>query len=551
MENSVVPAAVKSKSTPLGRRVWFCAVFFGLIGQIAWVVENMFFAKFGQDLFDTQGNLYYTVTTLMVILSAVTATVTTIFAGGLIDKTGKRKPFITFGYIIWGVTIMLFAAVPIDFSQSESWGIIAVLVILDCVMTFFGSTSNDAAFNAWVADVTDSTNRGKVNTILSVMPVIATVLVFGISMFTYDNGATVTGEAGETIKVAIADRNPLFIKLFFIIIGIFPMIGGVVSAFTLKDAPNIVRNSNPDYLKETFYGFRPSVIKANKMMYVTLAVVCLLGIAQQTFMSYLINFIANTLGITNYILPLAVIIVVGAVITGVLGVFFDKVGRKHFYFPLLAILVVGAVVVYCMKFMPQDTYLPILIVGGVVLLGAMLALGGALTSTFQDYIPKGAEGRFQGVRMIFTVLIPMVLGIAIAQVVGINSLDSHDAGQTTPPFELFLAAAVIVVLAAIPLFFVFRDADRLRAAKAAAEKTEAEAADGCAEAADCAALEHADGAETCKTDDAQDEADSKQDEADGQANDGSVADKTDAANQTRAADGSDDENAPDASGTSE
>lgn len=507
MENSVVSSA---KSTPLGKRIWFCAVFFGLIGQIAWVVENMFFAKFGQDLFDTQGELYYTVTTLMVILSALTATVTTIFAGGLVDKTGKRKPFITFGYIIWGVTIMLFAAVPINFSASENWGIIAVLVILDCVMTFFGSTSNDAAFNAWVTDVTDSTNRGKVNTILSVMPVVATVLVFGIGMFTYDNGATVTNEAGEIVKVAIGERNPLFIKLFFIIIGIFPMIGGVVSAFTMKDAPNIVRNSNPDYLKETFYGFRPSVVKANKMMYVTLAVVCLLGIAQQTFMSYLINFIANTLGITNYIVPLAAIIVVGAVITGVLGVFFDKIGRKKFYFPLLAILIVGAIVVYCMEFMPQNAYLPILIVGGIILLGAMLALGGALTSTFQDYIPKGAEGRFQGVRMIFTVLIPMVLGIAIAQVVGINSLDAHDAGQTTPPFELFLAAAVIVALAAIPLFFVFKDADRLRAAKAAAEAeeaaaTETQAETGCATACEETSLpDVADDGETADADSAED-----------------------------------------------
>lgn len=507
MGNSVVSSA---KSTPLGKRIWFCAVFFGLIGQIAWVVENMFFAKFGQDLFDTQGELYYTVTTLMVILSALTATVTTIFAGGLIDKTGKRKPFITFGYIIWGVTIMLFAAVPINFSASENWGIIAVLVILDCVMTLFGSTSNDAAFNAWVTDVTDSTNRGKVNTILSVMPVVATVLVFGIGMFTYDNGATVTNEAGEIVKVAIGDRNPLFIKLFFIIIGIFPMIGGVVSAFTMKDAPNIVRNSNPDYLKETFYGFRPSVIKANKMMYVTLAVVCLLGIAQQTFMSYLINFIANTLGITDYIVPLAAIIVVGAVITGVLGVFFDKIGRKKFYFPLLAILIVGAIVVYCMKFMPQNAYLPILIVGGIILLGAMLALGGALTSTFQDYIPKGAEGRFQGVRMIFTVLIPMVLGIAIAQVVGINSLDAHDAGQTTPPFELFLAAAVIVALAAIPLFFVFKDADRLRAAKAAAEAEEAAATETQAETECATACEEtslpdvADDGETADADSADD-----------------------------------------------
>lgn len=434
----------------------------------------MFFAKFGQDLFDTRGNLYFTVTTLMVILSAVTATVTTIFAGGLIDKTGKRKPFITVGYILWGVTIMLFAAIPIDFSDDRSWGIITVLVVLDCVMTFFGSTANDAAFNTWVADVTDVSNRGKVNTILSVMPVIATVLVFGIGMFTYDSGATVTNELGEVIKVPIFERDPLNIKLFFIIMGIFPMIGGLLSFFMMKDAPGIIKNSNPNYLKETFYGFRPSVVKENKMMYVTLGTVCLLGIAQQIFMSYLINFIEKTLGITNYILPLAVIIVVGAVITGVLGVFFDKCGRKHFYYPLLAILVVGAIVVYCMKFMDSSAYLPILIVGGSVLLGAILSVSGALTASFQDYIPKGAEGRFQGVRMCFTVLIPMALGIGIAQAVGVNSLDAHSAGQMQPPFELFLAAAIVVACAAIPLFWVHKDSDRLRSElmnrKAAAEE---------------------------------------------------------------------------------
>lgn len=472
MEKTVqTPAA---KSTPLGKKIWACAIVFGLIGQIAWVVENMFFAKFGQDLFDTRGNLYFTVTTLMVILSAVTATVTTIFAGGLIDKTGKRKPFITVGYILWGVTIMLFAAIPIDFSDDRSWGIITVLVVLDCVMTFFGSTANDAAFNTWVADVTDVSNRGKVNTILSVMPVIATVLVFGIGMFTYDSGATVTNELGEVIKVPIFERDPLNIKLFFIIMGIFPMIGGLLSFFMMKDAPGIIKNSNPNYLKETFYGFRPSVVKENKMMYVTLGTVCLLGIAQQIFMSYLINFIEKTLGITNYILPLAVIIVVGAMITGVLGVFFDKCGRKHFYYPLLAILVVGAIVVYCMKFMDSSAYLPILIVGGSVLLGAILSVSGALTASFQDYIPKGAEGRFQGVRMCFTVLIPMALGIGIAQAVGVNSLDAHSAGQMQPPFELFLAAAIVVACAAIPLFWVHKDSDRLRSElmnrKAAAEE---------------------------------------------------------------------------------
>ncbi len=468
MENTGINT---KQGAAFGKKLWVCAIIFGLIGQIAWVVENMFFAKFGQDLFDTRGELYYTVTTLMVILSAVTATVTTIFAGGLIDKTGKRKPFITVGYLLWGVTIMLFAVIPIDFSDDKNWGIIAALVILDCVMTFFGSTANDAAFNTWVADVTNVKNRGLVNTILSVMPVIATVLVFGIGMFTYDSGSMVDG-----VKVPIAMRDPLNIKLFFIIMGIFPMVGGVLSAFMMKDAPGIIKNSNPEYLKETFYGFRPSVIKQNKMMYVTLGTVCLLGIAQQIFMSYLINFIQNTLGIHDYIIPLAVIIVVGAIITGVLGALFDKFGRKNFYFPLLAILVAGAIVVYCMDFMDSSAHLPILIAGGSILLGAILALGGALTASFQDYIPKGAEGRFQGVRMCFTVLIPMALGIGIAQAVGVDSMNVHDEGQVSPPFKLFLAAGIVAAIAAIPLIWVVKDSDRLRR-DLIARKAEEEEAD--------------------------------------------------------------------------
>ena len=168
---------------------------------------------------------------------------------------------------------------------------------------------------------------------------------------------------------------------------------------------------------------------------------------------------------------------VGAVITGVLGVFFDKFGRKNFYFPLLAILIVGAVVVYCMKFMDSAAYLPILIVGGSVLLGAILSVSGALTASFQDYIPKGAEGRFQGVRMCFTVLIPMALGIGIAQAVGVNSLDAHSEGQMKPPFELFLAAAIVVACAAVPLFWVVKDSDRLRAELMRRKDTETAAAE--------------------------------------------------------------------------
>ena len=79
--------------TRISKRLWFSIIFFGLIGQIAWVVENMNFATFCQDIFSNSGrpDLSYIVTTLMVILSAVTATATTIWAGARCDRAGKRQ----------------------------------------------------------------------------------------------------------------------------------------------------------------------------------------------------------------------------------------------------------------------------------------------------------------------------------------------------------------------------------------------------------------------------------------------------------------------------
>lgn len=432
------------KSTKLGGKIWFNGILFGLVGQIAWMVENMYFATFAQNIFeDTSkyGNLYYIATTLMVIFSAITATVTTIFAGGLCDKSGKRKPFISIGYILWGLTIIMFSAVPTDFSPEKGAAVVAILVIFDCIMTVAGSTANDAAFNAWVTDVTDVSNRGKMNTTLSILSVFAMVVTLVIAMFTFDKG----------------NYNG-----FFYILGIIPIIAGILSLFLLKDSAKITKTQSSDYLKSTFYGFRKNIIRENKMLYVTLACYCLIGISQQVFMSYLINFVVKTLGITDYLIPLAIVIIGSSAVTAVLGILFDKFGRKSFFLPILFIIVAGTFIIYIMKFMPSSVYLPLLYIGGIMMLGGMLSMIGALNSTFQDYIPKGTEGRFQGVRMSFTVMVPMIIGPIITLAIGINSFNPLDPVAAKPPFEIFLASSVIALIAFIPLYFVRKDAERLR-----------------------------------------------------------------------------------------
>ena len=87
----------KAKSTKLGARIWVSILFFGLAGQLAWVIENMYFNVY---LFDAVGGTANDIAA-MVAASAVTAALTTLIMGALSDKLGKRKVFITVGYIIW------------------------------------------------------------------------------------------------------------------------------------------------------------------------------------------------------------------------------------------------------------------------------------------------------------------------------------------------------------------------------------------------------------------------------------------------------------------
>ena len=140
------------KKLPL--RVWLTLILVGLVGQFAWTIENMYFNVY----------LYNTISTdpgyisAMVGWSAAAATLTTLFMGALSDRVGRRKLFICGGYILWGLSTAAFGLVTVEnaaklFPAASAVAAAAVMiVVLDCIMTFFGSTANDAAFNAWITD---------------------------------------------------------------------------------------------------------------------------------------------------------------------------------------------------------------------------------------------------------------------------------------------------------------------------------------------------------------------------------------------------------------
>ena len=159
----------------LSSRTWSSILLFGLIGQIAWVVENMYFSRFMQNEITRAPYA----TTLLVAFSAVFATVSTLIGGALCDRTGKRKVFICCGYIVWGFTIAAFSLVPMQPSADKVLPMVILVVAMDCIMSVIGSISNDASYNTWITDVTNTANRARVDTILAVIPLFAMAIVFG------------------------------------------------------------------------------------------------------------------------------------------------------------------------------------------------------------------------------------------------------------------------------------------------------------------------------------------------------------------------------------
>ncbi|MBP3322936.1 MAG: MFS transporter, partial [Clostridia bacterium] len=316
----------------LGGKFWASLVIFSLTGQIAWVIENMYFNVFIYKMFGADPGAI----SAMVASSAISATLTTIFIGALSDKIGKRKIFISGGYILWGISILSFALIRLDvinavFPAAVSAMSIGVslVIIMDCVMTFFGSSANDACFNAWLTDMTEDGGRGKAEGINSMMPLLAVLAVFGGFM------------AFDLNKVESW-------TLIYIIIGVSVILIGVLGIFII-DESTVKIESNNKYFQNTFYGFRPKVIKENKTLYVSLICFAIFGISIQIFMPYLILYYNVSLKMDNYVLIMAPAIILAAIFTALYGKVYDKKGFKNAVIPATLLLSLGFVILFFFK----------------------------------------------------------------------------------------------------------------------------------------------------------------------------------------------------------
>ena len=421
--------------TKLSRKFYLSLIIFSLFGQIAWVVENMLLSDFIKSEFDADN---YQVA-LMVSLSAIVATLTTLLIGALSDKLGKRKIFICAGYIIWGLSILCFTFSTKDalisvMGEGANIAVVGItlVILFDCFMTFFGSAANDACFNSWVTDSTDKTNRGGVEGINSMMPLIATLIVFGL----------LSGYA-----------KPGSWHIVFIVLSILTIGAGVLGIFTIKDV-TLEKNPDSHYFKDIVYGFKPSVIKSNKSLYAVLILFAIFGIGLQAYMPYLVTYYKVTitgtmLGFDSYVFIMAPAIILAAVFTFFYGKLYDKIGFSKSILGSLSILIVGLSLLFI--FNKQNEQIVLKFIGSLLMMSGYLGSTAIFGAKIRDLTPEGKVGLFQGIRIIGQVLIPMLIGpwLGAAASSGDFTYDENvftGAYSTPPNANIFLAGLIVIIL---------------------------------------------------------------------------------------------------------
>ena len=436
----------------LTKRTWLNIILFSFMGGVAWNLENMYFNTF------LYGSIYEgvsaealagvmpptTALSRMVALSAVTAVVTTFIMGTLSEKMKKRKVFISVGYIIWGIITASFGFISKEnvatvFGLSDEVKILAfsiwAVIIMDMIMTFMGSTSNDSAFNAWVTDVTNPTIRPKVETALLFVGLVAMVAVMGVG--------------------SLAQGGVVSYKNFFLGLGIVVAICGVVGLFTLEEPKIKGEKTNSNYWSDLFYGFRPSVVKENSKLYLALAAVCLYSISVQVFFPYLFVYLEKV------ILPGAVfdtktiivaVLAVAALIAGIVAIL--KVANNNklkAFIPTILLFIIGLFI------LSTSTNMIVVLIGIAPTLIGYVVLQIQLSAAVRDFIPEDKVGLFQGIRMIFAVLFPMVVGPMIGDIAcQISNLTIVEYGveKLVPSTSMFLFAAIVAVFVFVPIILL-------------------------------------------------------------------------------------------------
>ena len=421
------------QNNKISAKQWMIIIIAGLAGQLCWNIENQWFTTFVYAKIAPDPNII----SWMVALSAITSALATIFFGTIGDRKGKRKTNMVLGYIIWGITVIIFGIS--EFIPKNALTLAAVFVVFaDCLMTFFGAMAHDSGFNPWTTDITNESNRGKLGAVIAILPVAATII-----------GSLVFGNVIEQVDYFN----------FFLIIGAIMVLLGVFCLFAVKDSPSLKPNRDEKgFWYQMFSFFKFDVLKGNKKLLLVLAVFSVYFIGFNMYFSHLTNYFIYTQG--NKAGMAGIIVGVGLLLavpfTFVASKYIDRGDSDIILYASVVFTVIGLSLVAFKGLVINMIGMFFVGIGYMCIFQTLMVL-------LKNLFPEDKRGQCEGLRCIFYTLIPMCIGTPIGSAIikanGTTVVNEYGiTGYSAKP-NLFIIAAIWTLLTLIPIT-LFRKENR-------------------------------------------------------------------------------------------
>ncbi len=424
-----------------GAKLWFLVWTLGLAGQICWNLENQWFntfvyAKIGKNP---------SIITGMLIASAAATTFSTFFFGTWSDRIGKRRHFIAAGYILWGVFTIVFGLT--QFIDPSMYALAGIMVVLaDTIMSFFGSMGNDAAFNTWINDIMTDSNRGQMGAALATQPVLGTIL-------------------GTVVGGMLVGSGDHYMRLF-LVMGVIVIAFGVLSFFMMSSADDVQPSRRGSFWSQflSVFNFR-RFVQLKELLLVNLGV-SVFFIGFNAYFAYLGNYIIYYLGFSAD--QMGIIEAVPLVLAMLSAIPVSRLINRGKQLPVAVfgclLNAAGLAVMTTVRPAGMDTsklFHPVIFFG-ILLVGIGYISFLQTTKIWAKQLyPEDSRGQFEGIWILFFVLIPMIGGSLLGQFAVQRSGETFvDAvsGQTQyiPNGSTFAYGLIAILLAVIPLLLTLR-----------------------------------------------------------------------------------------------
>ena len=417
-------------------RMWILIWSLGLMGQIGWNVEGVWFNTFVYEKIDKNPSII----TPMLIFSALATTVSIFLFGTLSDRTGKRRTFIASGYGVWGILIMLFGLT--QFISNRFYLLTVICLVLgDMFVSFFGSVSTDVGFAAWTTDIMNDDNKGKVGAALAVQCVLGSLLGNVI-------GGYVVGEENNYLRL-------------FIVVGSVLACFGVISAYMFTKKDDIKPSVRGTFKEQLFSVFDfKKVFKQKELLLVHLSVI-IFFIGFNTYFPHLGNYLIHYLGFAADKMGIvqAIPLVLGMIVTLPVSNFINK--DKFVLVSLVAITsgVLGAMFMFPITpaFVDTTKAFSFSLFMGIFFLGVSYVVMLQTTKIWSKKLyPKDSKGQYEGFWAMSYGLLPMIFGSNISQIIiktGTSTVVNDLTGQVEyiPDGKIFLVGVIISTLSIVPI----------------------------------------------------------------------------------------------------